>query len=32
MLEKTPELETFDGTGGSPNCPRGNAKVRNLSS
>ena len=32
MLEKIPELETFDGIGGSFLCPLGNAKVRNFSS
>jgi hypothetical protein len=32
MLEKIPELEIFDGIGGSPLCPRGNALIRNFSS
>ena len=32
MIEKIPELDTCVGIGGSPNCPRGNAKVRNFNS
>jgi hypothetical protein len=32
IVEKIPEVERFDGIGGSPNCPRGNALVKNFSS
>ena len=32
MLEKSPELEKFDGIGGLFLCPWGNANVRNFSS
>ena len=32
MLEKSPEVETLVGIGGSFFCPIGNALVRNLSS